>query len=225
MNIPVRWMQGVSLGEKICFELRFQIIKGIIPIGTVLSENQIAADFGTSRSPVREAFRVLANEGLIRLERMGAAVLGLTTKDIEELYDVRYLLEGFAMQRIATHFDKSQIVLLEQLIEKMELTAKHEDYMEFSYYDIQFHDTIIKAAEHSRILHLWKSIRQILLTFLLVATEKRFTENKEEIQSLLNNHRILVEALRTGDPYRLQETLDNHSKDNWRTVTAAYFKS
>lgn len=67
LHYPSAWLLGMSLGEKIASELRLQIINGTIPTGEILSENRIAADFGTSRSPVREAMKSLSNEGLIRL--------------------------------------------------------------------------------------------------------------------------------------------------------------
>ena len=54
-----------------------------------------------SRSPIREALRILSNEGLIDLQRMGAVVIGLTTRDLNELYDVRLLLEHFVLERLS----------------------------------------------------------------------------------------------------------------------------
>lgn len=87
--------------EAIACELRLRIISGTLRPGEILSENRIAADFDSSRSPVREALRTLSNEGLIRLERMGVVVIGLKIKDVEELYDVRFLIESFVQQRLA----------------------------------------------------------------------------------------------------------------------------
>ncbi|MEW9673681.1 GntR family transcriptional regulator [Ammoniphilus sp. 3BR4] len=223
MNYPTKWLQGASLGEKISCELRLQIIKGSIYPGTVLSENQIAADFGTSRSPVREALKVLSNEGLIRLERMGATVLGLNERDIEELYDVRFLLESFALQRIVAHFDDTKAALYYQIIDKMELNAKYGDYIDFSYSDLLFHENIIKEANHFRILHMWDQIRHIVLTLLLVATEKRFLEKKEEILSLPAKHRALIEALCSKDVGYINRLVQEHFKDTKNTVINAYF--
>ena len=79
MNYPSEWLQSHAIGEKIACEVRLRIITGEIPKETILSENKLASEFSASRSPVRDALHVLANEGLIRLERMGAVVLGLTS--------------------------------------------------------------------------------------------------------------------------------------------------
>ena len=98
---PEKWLSKASTGEKITSELRMQIIAGVIESGTILSENKLAADFEVSRSPVRDALKVLASENMIRLERMGAVVLGLSKKEIDEIYDVRLLIESFVFERLA----------------------------------------------------------------------------------------------------------------------------
>ncbi len=94
---PEKWLSKASTGDRVASELRMRIIAGAIESGTILSENKIAADFSVSRSPVREALKLLASENIIRLERMGAVVIGLTEKEIEEIYDVRLLIETFIL--------------------------------------------------------------------------------------------------------------------------------
>lgn len=81
---PVKWLSKASAGDRVTSELRMRIISGMIESGAILSENKIAADFGVSRSPVREALKILASENIIRLERMGAVVIGLTEKNMQK---------------------------------------------------------------------------------------------------------------------------------------------
>ncbi|MDU5949027.1 MAG: GntR family transcriptional regulator, partial [Paenibacillus macerans] len=119
MQFPASWLKSGSLGESIAAELRLQMVSGAIKPGEILSENRIAADFGTSRSPVREALKTLSGEGLITLQRMGAVVRGLNLQDIEELYDVRYLIESFAWQRLAADPEKL-LSQLDKIVDKME---------------------------------------------------------------------------------------------------------
>ena len=96
---PIKWLSKASAGDRVAYELRMRIISGKIESGTVLSENKLAADFSVSRSPVRDALKVLASERIIRLERMGAVVVGLSKRDIQEIYDVRLLIETFVFER------------------------------------------------------------------------------------------------------------------------------
>ncbi|MNO34077.1 putative HTH-type transcriptional regulator YdfH [compost metagenome] len=218
MHYPVTWLQGASLGESIACELRLQIINEKIKPGEVLSENRIAADFGTSRSPVREALKSLSSEGLIRLERMGAIVVGLNIKDVEELYDVRYLIESFAQQRLAVNIQDALIQQLEQAIDKMKLAVKHNDYVEFAHQDFSFHEAIVTEANHTRILHLWNSIRYIVMTVILITTEKGFTLGEERMNWVADKHRTVVEALRSGDPGTIHKVVQEYFADSGETL-------
>lgn len=218
MRYPASWLQGASLGESISSELRLQIILGTIKPGTVLTENRIAGDFGTSRSPVRESLRTLAAEGLIRLERMGAIVLGLNMRDVVELYDVRYLIESFAQQRLAVSCTEEFLHRLRQIVDRMELAAKHHDPVEFSFQDLTFHETMIQEADHSRILHLWNSIRQIVMTLQLVTTEAVFSLGDSNIERVIGKHRRLIDSLESRDIDRIHKEVENYFSDSRSTL-------
>lgn len=218
MRYPAEWLQGTSLGEAVASELRLQIINGTIKPGEVLSENRIAADFGTSRSPVREAMRTLSAEGLIRLERMGAVVIGLQPKDRDELYDVRYLIESFAQQQLADMNTAALIERLDKVIDRMELAAKHGDIVEFAFQDLTFHETLIREADHTRIFHLWNSIRHIVMTVMLITTEEVFSRGEDNISRVINKHRKLINGLKSKDPARIQREVEEYFADSRNTL-------
>ncbi|CAM3918774.1 GntR family transcriptional regulator [Cohnella lubricantis] len=218
MRYPESWLRGAPLGEGITCELRMQIISGALKPGETLSENRIAADFGTSRSPVREAMKTLSSEGLIRLERMGAVVIGLGEKEVDELYDVRFLIESFAQQRMAGLDTGPLIVQLGRIIDKMELAAKHMDPIEFAYQDLAFHETIIAEAKHSRIWQLWKSIRQIVMTVMLLTTEEVFSEGEARVAGVIDKHRKLLNGIQTNDPKTIERTVRDYFADSYVTL-------
>ncbi|SMF92775.1 GntR family transcriptional regulator, gluconate operon transcriptional repressor [Paenibacillus uliginis N3/975] len=224
MKYPTSWLQGVSLGEAITSELRLQIISGAIKPGEVLSENRIASDFGTSRSPVREAMKTLSNEGLIRLERMGAVVIGLSLKDMEELYDVRFLIESFVQGRVFLNPHPDLIRSLEQIIDRMKLAAKHRDSVDFSYQDLAFHERIITEANHKRILHLWKSIRPIVMTVMLITTEQIFSGGESKISYVIQKHVKLVQEMNSLDPQRIQLAVQHYFDDSRTTLYHSFPK-
>lgn len=214
MRYPSAWLQGSSLGESIACELRLQIINGTIKQDEKLSENRIAADFNTSRSPVREALKTLSNEGLIRLERMGAVVLGLSMQDLQELYDVRYLIESFAQQRLASVDHESLLANLKQIIDKMELAIKYKDPVEFSHLDFRFHESMIVEAKHTRILHLWRSIRHIVLTVMLMTTDVVFAEGETKLLQVIEKHRVIIQAIESRDVNVIQKVVQEYFADS-----------
>jgi GntR family transcriptional regulator of gluconate operon len=218
LHYPSAWLQGVSLGESIACELRLQIIKGTIKPNEVISENRIAADFNTSRSPVREALKTLSNEGLIRLERMGAVVLGLSSQDVEELYDVRYLIESFAQQRLASGHHEPLFANLKQIIDKMELAVKYNNSIEFSYLDFCFHEAIIVEAKHRRLLHSWQNIRNIVLTVMFITTEEIFSEGEIKLNAVIEKHRKIVNGLATKDVNIIQQVVKAYFADSYITL-------
>lgn len=220
VKYPLNWLKGESLGEKIACELRLKIINGTMGRGSIISENAVASEFGTSRSPVREALKILANEGLIKQERMGNVVLGLTDIDIEELYDVRFLIESFTLERINKSGHSQIVPKLEKIIHKMVFANEHQDYTDLAYQDLMFHETIILEANHLRMTRMWNSIRDILLTLLLVTTEKRFRERNHEIEALIENHKLIVEALISGSESKIKNVIKQHFDDTRSNVNA-----
>ncbi|MFC4809341.1 GntR family transcriptional regulator [Paenibacillus sp. GCM10023250] len=218
MRYPSAWLQGASRGDAIASELRLQIVSGAIEPGAVISENRIAAEFGASRSPVREALKTLSNEGLIRLERMGAVVLGLSMNDLEELYDVRYLIESFAQQRLAEGDREPLLAELRQLIDKMGLAVKHGDCTEFAQLDFRFHETMIAEAKHARIQQLWNSIRHVVLAVMLITTDEVFTEGEAKLQAVIGKHAGLVKAIESRDAAVIGAEVRAYFADSNRTL-------
>ncbi|WJH37310.1 GntR family transcriptional regulator [Paenibacillus sp. CC-CFT747] len=218
MSYPAAWLQGTSRGEAVACALRLQIIQGAIRPGDVLSENRLAADFETSRSPVREALKTLSGEGLVRLERMGAVVAGLSAEEVEELYDVRFLIESFAQHRLAQGDTEALFGELTRTIDKMELAVRHRDAVEFAGLDFGFHEAIITAAQHKRILHLWNSIRQIVLTVMLLTTDEIFSEGTDKLEAVIEKHRALIRGLESKDPERILAGVRDYFADSKKTL-------
>jgi len=222
MKYPSAWLQGASLGEAIASELRLQIISGTIKRGEVISENRIAGEFGTSRSPVREAMKTLSSEGLIQLERMGAVVMGLSLKDVEELYDVRYLIESFVQGEVFARQQPELIRQLRQIVDRMELAAKHMDPIEYSYQDLTFHERIITEANHKRILHLWRSIRPIVMTVMLITTRQVFSGGASKLRYVTDKHIRLIQEMESLDPDRIQTAVQQYFDDSRRTLHLSF---
>lgn len=210
---PSKWLSKASAGDRVSCELRMRIISGEIESGTILSENKLAADFAVSRSPIREALKILASENIIRLERMGAVVIGLSEKEIEEIYDVRLLIESFVFERIVKIDTNELIKELSKILEMMKVAIKYSDADEFSYQDVLFHETIIRAVNHSYILMIWNNLKPVMESFILLSMRMRFKEKYEDFTRIIKNHELYIEAIHTKDRDLMSKSLHDNFDD------------
>ncbi|WP_420820959.1 GntR family transcriptional regulator [Shimazuella alba] len=194
---PTKWLSKASTGERVACDLRMRIISGQIESGSILSENKLAADYGVSRSPIRDALKKLANENIIRLERMGAVVVGLTEKEIEEIYDVRLLIETFVFERLVRMETKNLVKELSKILEMMKIAIKYKDADEFSYQDVLFHETIIRSINHSYIMMIWNNAKPVMESFILLSMRVRFEEKYDDLARIVKNHELYIEAINT----------------------------
>ncbi|RKL66491.1 GntR family transcriptional regulator [Salipaludibacillus neizhouensis] len=225
MKFPIDKLNPSSKGEEIAGLMRFEIISGHLKPGDIVSENSIAKKYNSSRSPSREALRILQNERLLSLNRTGVEIIGLSQKDIEELSDIRYLIENFAIKECTKKNDDELIAFLNFTVEKMKIAINKEDPTELAFQDIAFHEAIIKASNHDQIHHWWKNIEKLIVTALLIATEKRFsTETKTDFKEfLVESHLNIVDVIRDGRIDEVEEILQTHFIDTRATVRKSVF--
>nr|WP_263324522.1 GntR family transcriptional regulator [Neobacillus sp. Marseille-Q6967] len=210
---PEKWLSKASTGDRVTSELRMRIISGMIESGTVLSENKLAADFAVSRSPIREALKTLASEKIIRLERMGATVVGLTEKEYAEIYDVRILIETFVFERLVS-VDTTELVMeLSKILEMMKIAIKYQDADEFSYQDVLFHETIIRSINHSYILMIWDNLKPVMESLILLSMRSRFKEKYEDFTRIINNHQLYIDAINSKDRELMVQSLHQNFDD------------
>lgn len=210
---PEKWNANASMGVRLACELRIRIIAGLIEPATVLSENKLATEFNVSRSPIREALKILASENIIRLERMGAVVVGLTEKDIKELYDVRLMIETFVYERILKIDTTDLVKELSKIREMMEVAIKYKDADEFSYQDVLFHETIVRSINHSYILLIWNNTKPVMESLILLSMRMRMEEKFEDYSRVLNNHDIYIKAIQTKDRDVMVQALHQNFED------------
>jgi len=210
---PQKWLSKASTGDRVAYELRMRILSGLIESGTILSENKLAADFEVSRSPIREALKILASENIIRLERMGAVVIGLPEKEIEEIYDVRLLIETFVFERLMKMDTTTLAMELSKILEMMKIAVKYNDADEFSYQDVIFHETIIQSIGHSYITMIWTNLKPVMEGFILLSMRMRFKEKYEDFTRIIKNHELYIEAIRVKDRELMIQSLHENFRD------------
>lgn len=210
---PQKWLSKASAGDRVAYELRMRIISGLIENGTILSENKLAADFECSRSPVREALKTLSSENIIRLERMGAVVIGVSEKEIQEIYDVRLMIETFVFERLV-RMDTTELAMeLSKILEMMKVAIKYQDADEFAYQDVLFHETIIRGIDHSYIEMIWNNLKPVMEGFILLSMRVRFKENYEDLTRIVKNHELYIDAIKSKDRNLMIQSLHQNFDD------------
>jgi GntR family transcriptional regulator of gluconate operon len=210
---PTKWLSKASAGDRVACEIRMRIISGIIESGTILSENKLAAEYSVSRSPIRDALKVLASENLIRLERMGAVVTGITEKEVEEIYDVRLLIETFVFERLVK-IDTSEVVReLNKILEMMLIAIKYKDADEFAFQDVLFHETIIRAINHSYITMIWNNTKPVMESFILLSMRMHFSKKYDDLSRIVKNHELYIEAINTKNRDIMIQSLHQNFDD------------
>nr|MDH3152770.1 GntR family transcriptional regulator [Bacillus licheniformis]MDH3162119.1 GntR family transcriptional regulator [Bacillus licheniformis] len=210
---PEKWLSRASTGVRVACELRMRIISGLIESGTILSENKLVAEFSVSRSPIREALKILASEKIIRLERMGAVVIGLTEKEIGEIYDVRLVMETFVFERLGQANVDELVTDLSKILEMMKVSIKYKDADEFSFQDVLFHETIVRSINHSYILMIWNNLKPVMESFILLSMRARLKEKYEDFERILDNHELYIQAIKTKDRDLMLKSLHQNFDD------------
>lgn len=202
---PEQWLGGMSKGEGVAAEIRLQIVSGEIEVDTLLTENQVAKQFDVSRSPVRDAFKLLQTDQLIQLERMGAKVLQFGDQEKKELYDLRLMLESFAFSKIK-HIDRAPITKeMRKHLEMMKVAVKFEDAEAFTQHDIQFHEAMINASNHQYLQTFWNHLKPVIETLVLLSMRHRMEQDKADFERIHSNHEVFIEAVEQYDSTRLRE--------------------
>lgn len=205
------WDNNLSLGVQLANSLRIKIVAGELTNSQKLSENLIANDYGSSRAPVREALRILENEGIVHLTKQGIIVQGLTENDLQEFYDVRFMLETFAFTHIPQELVPSLADQLDTFSDRMELAIVHRDFEEFAAQDMHFHNLVFENLQHRFIKLFWDNIKNLSQAILFVGTKRRFEqqEYQQDMQSA-QNHGNITKALRANDADQLRQALLLH---------------
>jgi len=182
------------LGDEVAQMLRRAIISGELESGTHLVESVLSERFQVSRAPIREALRELEGEGLVESRRRGVYVKGLTRQDVWELYNLRTMLEGAAVELAVARFDETDIAALRGHLEMMTAAAATGRRPDFAKADMGFHTELFERIGHRRLLHVWRSFVDTYRVILEITD----TENPD-LDAVVVDHRQILDAIERRD--------------------------
>jgi len=194
-----------ATSRRVADYLREAILSGEIRPGERIRQEEVAARFGTSRLPVREALRILEAEGLTEHEaNKGARVPLLDQREVDVIYQMRERLEPLALAESIPHLTEDDFRRLEQIQERIEA---NEDVAEFLVLDREFHLLTYRGCRidqlSSMVTRLWNSTQHYRRAFMMLSGPgRRWVVNAE--------HRLLLDALRRRDPVDAERYLVGH---------------
>jgi DNA-binding GntR family transcriptional regulator len=194
------------VGERI----RSNIIEGVLRPGSQLNEVELAASFGVSRGPVREAMQRLIQEGLLRSEpHRGVFVPVMSAEDIDDIYQAREALETAAVRRISsTSRSAAAFKALDKIVRGMESAEKAGDWRLVASRDLDFHTALVAAAQSPRLERMFTTViseTRLCLSMLTAADEAR--------DDLVQEHRDIAEMLREDNTDGAVAVLTKHFDD------------
>ena len=203
-----RAFRSVSLVDQITNALRDHILTGRFKGGDQLLEDSLKNEFGISRTPLREAFRVLEKEGLVEiLPRKGTFVRRISRQDIEENFPVRAMLEGLAARLAYANLSNQDIDEMEEVFEYMKEAAQRKDFIDYAKHHLTFHEIFINASNNETLIALLHNLRMNRLWH-------RYTHHyyKEIWRNSLKIHRRILDLFKKKNvsPEEIEKLVRRH---------------
>jgi DNA-binding GntR family transcriptional regulator len=172
-----------------------RILDGTYGPGERIVESAVAAEFGVSQAPVREALRDLEAMRFVESQpHRGARVREVTSEELVQIYPVRAALEEVAGREAATRITEEELALLAEELAGMRRAAEADDLHALMVHDARFHEIIVEASGNQVLLDVWRSLRVEARN--LVSALK----SHSDLHSIAELHRPVLQAVQFRDP-------------------------
>ena len=171
--------------------LREAILRGDLQPGERLMELQLADKLGVSRTPIREAIRMLEQEGLaVTVPRKGAEVAKMTLKGMEDVLEIREALDELAVQLACVRIKEEQLQELKKRKQDFEVSLKSGDVKQIAEADVHFHDVIYEATCNPKLIILLNNLREQIYRYRV-----EYIKKAENHPILIKEHEAIYQAL------------------------------
>lgn len=198
--------KGRFLREQVYKSLKASMLNGVLPPNNRLIEERLAEEMGTSRTPVREAIQKLEKEGLIhKLPKGGFAVSTITDEDIEEVFGIRSVLEGYAGYLATSRATNDDIWSLEETVQQEEECLKRKDTEEIIRLNTEFHDRLYKAAKSSKLYSIINDLRDYIYRYRIIIFRY---EGMAEIS--IKDHKDMIGLMKAKNARQVEKLVRKH---------------
>jgi phosphonate utilization transcriptional regulator len=188
-------LQTSSLSSVVQGELERMILSGELPPGEKLTEVALAARLGVSRGPLREAFRMLEEAGLVRTEKnRGVFVRNLPVEEAIEIFDLRASMEEGVSRRLAKGIAPAALKEIRGLVDQMEQAVKAKDAPTYHQLNLRFHDRLVELGGNRKLTTIYRKLIKELSLFRLLNLADAML-----MPMSAGEHRQIVKAIAAGD--------------------------
>ncbi len=203
----------ISLADQVFEHLESDILSGKYARGEVLTESKLCAELGVSRTPIREALRRLEQEHIIEESGKGSVVIGVTEKDLEDIYVIRGQLEGLVASMAAQNRSEEQLALLREALEFQEFYVGKKDADRIKQMDNKFHNRMYELSGsmvfYDTLLPLHKKAQKY---------RKASLESNSRAVASVEEHRRIYEAVAAGDSALAEKYAREHVENAYNHI-------
>jgi len=204
----------LALHEQAAMRLRTMLVEGYIQPGSKLNERELCGLLHVSRTPLREAIKLLASEGMV-LPNRGAVAVKLSEADVQETFEVLANLEGFSGELAAQRITDQELAELYALHLEMMASYTRQDLSNYYRLNALIHAGINRAAKNPILCRIYTSINTRVQSLRF-----RTNLNADKWKRAVKEHEQMIEALQARDSVLLRKVLINHIENKRDSVLA-----
>ena len=199
-------MENTSLRSRVFHQIRNDILNGKYQKADELTEPALGKPLGVPRTPVREALRQLALEGLVEnVPNRGTFVTGISSQDVEDIYMIRSKLEGLCARLAAKRITAEQLEQLEEAAYLSDYHTMREHYEQVVELDSRFHELMYEACQSRILAHTLSEYHQYVKL-----ARRHSIEHRVRIRKSNEEHQQILDAIRNHDGDRAEELATRH---------------
>jgi phosphonate utilization transcriptional regulator len=210
LHPTIALLQSSSLTNVVQQEIEKAILQGEYEPGSKLIEATLAQKMGVSRGPVREAFRMLEEAGLVRNEKnRGVFVRDIPIDEAVEIFDLRAAMDELVGRKLARDITPTQLKEVKSLVDAMEKAVKAEDAYNYHLLNLKFHDRLVEMAGNSKLTAIYRKLIKELSLFRRLNLADGWL-----LPISASEHRQIIKAIASGDPDAAGKAMFAHVMDS-----------
>lgn len=215
-NSSLKTEEFLPLRDEVFNTLRQRILKGTYKPGERLMEIHLAEQLGVSRTPIREAIRMLELEGLVKMiPRKGAQVASISREDLQDVLEVRKALDTLAVKLACMRISADEIQKLKNAELEFERSLRQGDTTQIAEADVAFHDVIQLASKNKRLKSMISNLAERIYRY-------RFEYIKQQSdggQTLVDEHRLIIKYIEENNVDEAIGAIELHIDNQERSIS------